>query len=131
MGLYQIFRKKIPGEIGSLETRVFLIFTVVLVIGIIGYFSFRNTLTGYIFAHVGGLGILGLLAGLSGIIARKKNYSYHNTFLFSFFLPILLGLVVVGIVFLSQGIVYCGGGVSLAVAVIILISILLFRKRKK
>ncbi len=126
----EISRNKVPGEAISLGKKVFLIFTIVLVIGIIGFLSFGHTLTGHIFAHVGGLGILGLLAGLSGIIARRKNYNYRTTFLLSFFLPILLGLVVVGLVFLSQGIVYCGGGVSLVVAVIILI-IVLFRKRKK
>lgn len=127
----QISQKKIPGKSISIDKKVFLIFSVVLIIGIIGYFSFRNTLTGYIFAHVGGLGILGLLAGLSGIIAGRKNYNYRKIFLLSFLLPIILGMLVVGLVFILQGIVYCGGGVSLIVAVIILICILLFRKRKK
>ena len=127
----QISQKKILGKLISTDKKVFLIFSVVLLIGIIGFLSFGHTLTGHIFAHVGGVGILGLLAGLTGIVARRKNYSFRKTFLFGLFLPIILGLVVVGIVFISQGIVYCGGGVSLAVAVIILISILLLRKRNK
>jgi len=126
----EIRQEKIPFEPISVSKKVFLIFAVVLLIGIIGFLSFGHTLTGHIFAHVGGLGILGLFAGLSGIIARGKNYNYHKTFLLSFLLPIMLGLLVVGLVFLSQGIVYCGGSVSLAVAIIILI-IVLFRKRKK
>ena len=120
-----------PGKIISLETRIFLIFSVVLVIGIIGYFSFHNTLSEYIFAHVGGLGILGLFAGLSGIIAKKKSRNYWKTFMLSFFLSIILGIIAVVLVFLSQGIMYCGGSVSLAVAVIILIIVLLRRNSKQ
>lgn len=121
---------KLPGKQTSINKKEFLIFTVILVIGIIGFLIFGHTTTGHIFAHVGGLGIVGLLAGLSGFIARKKNYNYRKIFLLAFLLPIILGLIVVGIVYLAKGIVYCGGGVSLGVAVIFLITILLFRKSK-
>lgn len=124
----QIAQNKMSVTAILIAKRVFLIITVVLVIGIIGFLYFDYTPTGYIFAHVGGLGIIGLLAGLSGLIAGKKNYNYSKTFLLAFLLPILLGLIVVGIVFISNGIVYCGGGVSLAVAAIILIIVVLRKK---
>ncbi len=119
-----------PGKIISLETKIILIFSVVLVIGIFGYFSFYNILSDYIFAHVGGLGILGLFAGLSGIIAKKKSCKYRKTFMLSFFLSVILGIIAVVLVFLSQGIMYCGGSVSLAVALLILIIVLLKKRNK-
>ncbi len=127
----QIYPENKPDIPKSKDKKIFLIFTATLVIGIIGLLIFGHTNTGHIFAHVGGLGIIGLLASLTGIVARKKNYNYRKIFLLAFFLPIILGLIVVVIVFITNGIVYCGGGVSLAVAVIILISILLIRRRKK
>lgn len=71
--------------------------------------------------HMGGLGVVGLFASLAAHLAMKKGRTYKITFLVASLLPIFLGALVVLAVFILKGFIYCGGGVALASAIIILI----------
>ena len=94
----------------------------ILIIGCIGYFSLPHGLTiFYIFAHLGAVGLLGLIGGAVGILARKKGRAYSTAFFLGSLLPIITGLVAVVIFILVRGHLYCGGSVSLAVAVLVLL----------
>jgi len=66
----QYDQNKEPGGGITLESRIILLFLGLLIIGVIGYFSLGKFWIDSIFAHVGGLGIIGLLGGLAGIIAK-------------------------------------------------------------
>lgn len=102
-----------------------MLFLGLLIVGVIGYFTLHNLWISFIFAHVGGLGIIGLLGGLAGIMAKKKGYGYWNAFLLGFILPIILGVVAA---LLIQPI-SCGGSPSLGVALLIVIIYSLTKRR--
>jgi hypothetical protein len=121
----QSVQNKEPGDRIKIDGRILLLFLGLLIIGIIGYFALRNLWIGSIFAHIGGLGIIGLLGSLTGILAKKKGYDYWKVFLLGLILPIFLGVIAV---LLTQT-YSCGGSVSLAAALFILI-IYSFTKRK-
>ena len=92
---------------------------VVLVIGCIGYFSLpRGPLSFYIFAHVGALGVLGLIGSGIGALARKKGRSYTTALLLGIPLPIVVGLI--GALTIGDH-VSCGGSLSLLIAIIVTI----------
>jgi len=80
--------------------------------------------------HLGGCGIIGLLACLAAIIVKRKRRNHRKAFLFSLLLPIGLGVAVVLVVLAQSGIVYCGGGIVLAVALLTVISTVFLTKRK-
>ena len=121
----QNVRNKEPGNGITIERMIFLLSLGFLIIGIIGYFALDNLLIGSIFAHVGGLGIIGLLGGFAGIIAKKKGYDYWQAFLLGFILPIFLGVISVLLVEPMS----CGGSPSIAAALLIVI-IYSFTKRR-
>ena len=100
-----------------IESRILLLFLGLLIIGVIGYLALRNIWIGSIFAHVGGLGIIGLLGGLTGIIAKKKGYGYRKAFLLGLIIPIFSGIIAV----LPDEAFSCGGSPSLGVALLIVI----------
>jgi peptidoglycan/LPS O-acetylase OafA/YrhL len=102
-----------------------------LIIGIIGYFSLNRDLwLFYVFAHVGALGVIGLLAGVAGFVAKKKQRSYWKAFVVVTVSSIVSGLIAVLILFAGEeGQLYCGGTVSLAVAIVLII-LYLFMKKK-
>lgn len=99
------------------EIKLLLLFLLLLIIGIVGYFISDSHWLNYTFAHGGGLGIVGILGCCAGIVAMKKGYNFWKTFLLGFVLPIILGFIAA---FITQPIA-CGGTVSLVVAVLILI----------
>ena len=107
------------------EIKLLVLFLLLLIISIIGYFISDNQWLDYTFAHMGGLCIVGLLGCCAGFIARKKGYGFWKAFLLGFSLPIFLGFIAA---FITQPIA-CGGTVSLAVALLILI-IYSFVKRR-
>ena len=82
----QNVQSKEPGDGVTVESRILLLFLGLLIIGVIGYFALRNLWIGSIFTHVGALGIIGLLGGLTGIIAKKKGYGYWKAYLLGFIL---------------------------------------------
>ena len=121
----QNVQNKEPGNGITRESRIHLLFLGLLIIGVIGYLAFRNLWTGSIFAHVGGLGIIGLIGGFVGIIAKKKGYDYWRAFILGFILPIILGVIAVLLVEPMS----CGGSPSIAAALLIVI-IYSFIKRR-
>jgi len=80
--------------------------------------------------HVGGLGVVGLLACLTAYIAGKKGRDPLKAFLWSSLLPIALGVVAVVVVSMRTGFVYCGGGVILLAAVLFIVGYSCLAKRR-
>jgi len=105
-----------------------LLFLGLLVLGIAGYAVFASLWIRYVFAHIGGLGIIGLFGCWAGSIARKKGRSYWRAFFAGFVLPIILGIISVGVVYALGG-SGCGGIVSLFVAIIVILYYSLAKKR--
>jgi len=98
-----------------------LLFLGLLIIGVIGYFALRNLGIDFIFAHVGGFGIIGLFGCLAGIISKKKGYDYWQAFLLGLFLPLILGFIAVLLIFPPDPELACGGSVSLGASILIVI----------
>lgn len=114
------------------KKQVFLIALGLLIVGTIGYFALHNFPVMYLFAHMGALGVIGLFGVLTGFISEKKGRSFWWAFSLNFYLPIILGLLAVFLVYFMKGgenAIYCGGSISLAVAILLVISYLLVRKR--
>lgn len=105
-----------------------MFFLSLLIIGLAGYVTFASHGIRYIFAHVGGLGVLGLLGCWAVFIAKKKGYSDLKALLLGFVLPIGLGVISVGIVYALGG-HGCGGIVSLSVALAVIAFYLLVKSR--
>ena len=114
-----------------LESKIPLIFLGILIISIISHLIFNYHWAEIIFNHLAGLGIVGLMACLAAFIAKKKAQNYRKAFLITFFLPIILGVIAVVLVFYLTGFKYCGGGVILAAGIVIVIYYSLVKKRKK
>lgn len=111
------------------EKRVLLISLGILVVGCIGYLILsRGTLIFYLLAHIGALGLLGLVGGTLGILARKKHRGYWMAFFLGSFLPIALGII--AIVY-SGSQFTCGGSVTLAAAILIFVVYLLAKKKTR
>lgn len=107
---------------------MFLLFIGMAFVGLAGTLAFYDQWAGYVFGHVGGLGILGLFGCWAGFIAKKKGYNYWRAFSVCFVSSFMLGVVSVCIVHGSGG-NGCGGIVSIAVAVIVIV-FYYFIKRK-
>jgi hypothetical protein len=105
-----------------------LLFLGLFIVGLSGYVVFTNLWIRYIFAHVGGLGILGLFSCWAASLAFKKGYSYLNALFLGFVLPIGLGVISVGVVYSSGG-HGCGGIVSLFFSIIVILFYSLAKKR--
>jgi hypothetical protein len=98
-----------------------LLFLGMVIISIFGYFEFGGHWMEIITNHLGGLGVIGLFACLSGFIAKKKGHNYQKVFLLSFILPIILGFDVSFILFFLADMECCGGGVVLATSLLAII----------
>ena len=105
-----------------------LLFLSLLVIGLASYVVFAGLWVRYIFAHIGGLGVLGLLACWAGAIAKKKGRSYWGAFSLGLMTPVMLGVSSVGVVHTLGG-HGCGGIVSLFVAIAVVLYYHLAKKR--
>lgn len=116
-------------ESGSHERTIRHLSWGVLLIGMIGYFSLpRETWIFYVFAHLGALGLLGLAGSLAGYVAIRKGRSYWKAFFLNSLFPLVVGVVAVLIFFLrAGGQLYCGGSVSLLIAVLMIVFYLLVR----
>ncbi len=100
------------------------------IVGSVGYFLLqRDFWLFYFFAHLGALGVMGLSGSAAGSLARKKYQSYTKAFFYGFLLPINAGVVVV-LTFLwgVNGGLYCGGSVSLVVALLVILYYLIVKK---
>jgi len=129
-GKKQKLHKEKPDNKLQMRGRMPLLFLGMLIISVAGYLVFTERWANIITNHLGGLGITGLLACLTGFIAKKKGYNHRNAFLVGLFLPIVLGCVAVVLVYFSSGFLYCGGGVILAASLVIIIIYSLFKKKK-
>jgi len=119
----EITKSIIPGN------KLFFLFLGFVIVSFLGHFIFNNHWMKISVYHLGGLGITGLFACLTAFIANRKAYNYKKVLVFSFFLPIALGLLAVIIISLKVNFFYCGGGVVLAVSIILVILYSLIRKR--
>jgi len=100
------------------------LFLSLIIIGSAGYIVSANFGIRFVFAHLGGLGIIGLFGAWAGSIAKKKGYHYWKAFLVGLMTPSILGVISVGVVYALGG-HGCGGIVSLvsAIAVILFYSL--------
>jgi hypothetical protein len=114
----------------SAESKLQLLFLGVLSISFVGYFALRELWIGVVMGHTAALSIMGFYGCLAGAIAKKKGRSYRRAFQIGFFLPIILGGISAFLLApLEEGIVACGGWISLATGIVVVISYL-FIKRK-
>jgi hypothetical protein len=124
-------KRRTSGDI-SFESKLHLLFLGLLSISFIGYFALRELWIGFIFAHTAALGIMGFYGCLAGAIAKKKGYSYGRAFQTGFFLPIILGGIS-AFLFLPSGQrglpLSCGGWVSLATGILVVISYSFIKKK--
>lgn len=118
-------KKTEPKNGNPIEIKVALLFLLVLIISIVFYFSSDIHWLEITFAHLGAFGIVGLLGCCSGLIAMKKGYGYWKAFLIGIFFPIIFGFGAVLLLQLGS----CGGSVSLAVAILILVTYSMLRGR--
>jgi hypothetical protein len=114
-----VIKKEPDGGITK-ESRILLFFLGLLFIGFLGYFALQNLWVRYIFAHIGGLGIIGLFGCWAGSVAKKKGYSYWKAFLFGFVFPVILGVFSVFLVRTLGG-RGCGGIISIVAAILVVI----------
>jgi hypothetical protein len=97
-----------------------LLFLGLLFAGLAAYAGFADHGLRFIFAHIGGLGVIGLLACWAGAIAKKKGRGYWGVFYLGLIAPIMLGVSSVVVVHCLGG-HGCGGIVSLFVALAVII----------
>ncbi len=107
-----------------------LFFLGLIVVGSAGCLVFAGSWVRYVFAHIGGLGIIGLLACWAGSIARKKGLNYWKAFFVGLMIPSILGVISVGVVHVLGG-HGCGGIVSLPVAILVILYYRLVKKQAK
>ncbi len=128
----QKVQKREPSNNIPLESKVQLFFLGLLSISFVGYFALRKLWIGFIFGHTAALSIMGFYGCLAGVIAKKKGYSYGRAFQIGFFLPIILGGIS-AFLFVPSGErslpLTCGGWVSLAAGIVVVISYLFVKKR--
>ncbi len=129
-----ISHKKVDGRGsgGFTEIRILVVLLCLFVVGVAGWIVLRGQMVGYIFAHVGAFGVVGLLGVAAGYIAKKKGRDFIKAFMLGLLVPIVLGVAAVFAVCLFQGPgtpIYCGGSVSLAVSVLMIIGYLLMKRK--
>lgn len=118
-----------PSPKVTIRARLLLISVVLIILGIAGYFIFHNFWIRYIFAHLGGLGLMVSFGFWAGCVAKKKGYSFLVAYLLGFLLPIILGILATLWVHLTGG-DGCGGILNITIALIVVIGYYLVRERK-
>lgn len=110
--------------------KLFILFCLFFIFGITGLLIFGLQITGYIFAHIGALGLLGFFGIGTVYFANKKGYSDKLAFNLGFSLAILAGLLESVIVFLfgENNQFVCGGAASLIVALIVFLTYMLLKQ---
>lgn len=98
----------------------FRIFSGIFFSGLIGYFTVGSSWLRYIFAHLGALAIIGLVAWWGGKMAQKKGYGFKMAFWWVFLLPIVLGIIGVLMVTVFGG-GGCGGVISLFTMIVMVV----------
>ena len=111
-------------------SRLPLAFLGMLIVGIAGALFFDARWVEGVANHLGGLGVVGLLACLATYVAKKKGRDPGTAFLLGSLLPIILGIIAALLVYFTTGFVYCGGGVILLSAITVIISYSCLRRRE-
>lgn len=114
------------------ERMIFIFSSVFFIVGTIGYFLInRDYWLFYLFAHLGAFGIMGIFGCLAGFLAKKKKRGYWTAFMLGSLLPIVLGILAVLFFYVKQdGKLYCGGAVSLLIAILVIMSYSLIRTKR-
>ena len=68
--------QKESSNVIRIEKRILLLLLIMLIICTVSYFSIEEHWIEYVFAHLGGLSIIGLFGCCAGSISRKKGYGY-------------------------------------------------------
>lgn len=102
-------------------SRLPLVFGGLLLVGVVGVLAYDTRWVEAVANHLWGLGTLGLLGCLAARIAKKKGRDYRRAFLLGSLLPIVLGTLAALGVYLATRFVYCGGGVALLSAVVVIL----------
>jgi hypothetical protein len=116
-----------------MENKLNLFLLGLLSASFIGFFALRTHWVGLIFAHTAALGIMGFFGSWAGTIAKKKGHHYWTAFRLGFFLPLILGIMAAFIFKPVEGSrlpITCGGWVSLAAGIVIIL-IYTFIKKKR
>lgn len=115
-----------------MENKINLILLGILSFSFLGFFALRTHWIGLIFAHTAALGIMGFYGSWAGAIAKKKGYHYWTAFRFGFFLPIFLGIIA-AFLFVPKDRSHlpltCGGWISLAAGLVIVLIYVFLRKK--
>jgi hypothetical protein len=122
------FETKSKYHIGP-ERKLLLAAVVAAMLGSLGFLISGHSPEGYLFAHVGGLGIMGLSGSMSGYLAKKKGYGFGKAYFWGFAFPAIIGIVAVVVVHLTGG-SGCGGIISLAVALTVVAVYALLKSKK-
>ena len=119
-----------PGNRIRMENGAPLLFLGLLVTAIIGSFAVEVRWGEIVVNHLGGLGVVGLLACLAAYIAKKKGRDYRTALAVGILPPVALGAVVVLLVYFLADTVYCGGGVILTAAIAVIIGYSCLKRKK-
>ena len=93
----------------------------VLSVGVAGYLSLpRGSWGFYFFAHLGALGVVALFGCAAGFLARRRRRAFWTAFGVASLVPIAAGAIAVLVFWVKRGHLYCGGAVTLPVALLIL-----------
>jgi hypothetical protein len=115
-----------------MENKLNLFLLGLLSASFIGFFALRTHWVGLIFAHTAALSILGFFGSSAGSIAKKKGYHFWAAFRLGFFLPLILGIFA-AFLFVPEDRSHlpltCGGWVSLATGLVIVIVYTFLRKK--
>ncbi|MFC1853109.1 hypothetical protein ACFL27_23170 [candidate division CSSED10-310 bacterium] len=125
-------QKRGPSNHVLFESKVQLLFLGLLSISFVGYFALRQFWIGFIFGHLAALSIMGFYGCLAGTIAKKKGYEYWRAFRIGFFIPLILGCfsAVLFVPDSDKGLpLSCGGWVSLAAGLAVVISYFLIKRK--
>ena len=113
-----------PTQSATFLRPAFVLSLILAVIGTIGFILFADRSAGFIAAHVGGLGILGVLACINGFIARRKGLNMGMAFAVALVIPAIIGAVaaVSANTKDAEGAAHiCGAPRALAAAVLIIV----------
>jgi hypothetical protein len=113
-----------------MDKKIPLLFLGMLILGTIGSFAVDDHWVEVVANHLGGLGVVGLLACLAAYIARKRGRNHRRAFVLGILPPIALGVIAVILVMTLTEHVYCGGGVILAAALAVVIGYTCLKKKQ-
>jgi hypothetical protein len=116
----------------SLINQLELIFLGVLSLSFLGFFIFRGSWIGYVFAHTAGLSMMVFYASLTGVIARWKGFNHRLAFRTALLAPIILGIISAFVLPATvDGMIpiTCGGWTALGTGLIVVLAALVFPGR--